>query len=197
MSPLVDGWMLGLAANGVIATAFLAVAVVLAVNLTRTRQWRRNPLATATVALFVTCGGGHAVITLQLLDGPLGLDTPWSAAARESYGEPHMWIGDGITAIAGVVYWQMRRRFPALVTGTAVFEDLRERQRRALEIHDNVVQGIVRAKLSLELNDQQEGDEALRATLASAQRIVDDLLREERAREPAPPPGGAPQAGGG
>ena len=43
-----ETWPLGLAANGVIATAFVAVAIHLARNLTKTRQWRNNPLAVGT-----------------------------------------------------------------------------------------------------------------------------------------------------
>jgi signal transduction histidine kinase len=201
MEPLmIDGWTLGFLANGVIATAFLAVAVLLAVNLTTSKQWRKNPLAAATVFLFITCGGGHAIYTLQLIEGSLGFDTASGAAIRYAYGEPHMWVWDGVIAVTGVAYWRMRSRFPALVTGTAVFEDLRERQAQALEIHDNVVQGLVRAKLALELDDREQGDEAVDAALASAQRIVTDLLSQESTRAHRAPPGGGgvePATGGG
>lgn len=171
-----EPWLIGLAANATIAAALLAVAVVIAMNLTKGRQWFVNPLAAATVFLFITCGGGHAVYAMQLMDNSIGLATEAGAAIRFAYLQPHMWGWDIMTAAAGVWYWTMRRKFPDLVSGAAVFEDLRGRQRRALEIHDNVVQGLVRAQLALELSREGEAKEAVDATLARAEAMVTDLL---------------------
>jgi len=50
------------------------------------------------------------------------------------------------------------------------------RRREALHIHDNVVQGLVMAKLSLELGELDAGMAHLDATLAAARRLVTDLL---------------------
>lgn len=165
------GWWIGLGANAVIAAAFLAVAVVLAIGAIRTKQVRNNPLGVATVILYVTCGGGHVVHTLQLLDSP--------TAAAEYTVAWDMWILDIVTAVAGVSYWMMRRRFPALVSSAAVYEDLRVRQRRALEIHDGVVQGLVRAKMALDMDLKKEGDEAVDDTLANARHIITGLLGDK------------------
>jgi hypothetical protein len=175
---MLPSWSIGLAASAVITATFLAVAALLAVNLTRGRQWRRNPLGTGTFLLYLTCGGGHAMHTLQLVDPWLGLGTAASAAARLEYSEWHTWVADGLTALAGVWYWTMRRRFPSLVSGAAVYEDLRIRQARALEIHDNVVQGLARAKLALDLGRTDEGAAALDDTLAASKRIITGLLGE-------------------
>lgn len=172
-------WSIGLVASATITVAFLAVAVVLAVNLTRSHQWRRNPLGTGTFLLYLTCGGGHAMHTLQLIDPWLGLGTGVSSAARLEYTEWHTWVADGLTALAGVWYWTMRRKFPGLVSGAAVYEDLRIRQRQALEIHDNVVQGLARAKLALDLSRGDEGTAALDDTLAASKRIITELLGEK------------------
>lgn len=54
-------------------------------------------------------------------------------------------------------------------------EELR-RRREALHIHDNVVQGLVMTKLSLELGEVAAAMEHLDATLAAARRLVTDLL---------------------
>ncbi len=174
-----DTWALGLVASVIISVTFLAVAVLLAVNLTRSRQWRANPLGVGTFFLYLTCGGGHAVRTIQILDPSLGLATAAGAAARVEHGDWHVWAWDAVTAAAGVWYWTMRKKFPDLVTGAAVYEDLRERNRRALEIHDNVVQGLVRAKLALDLGVKKEGDAAVAETLESSKRIITDLLGDE------------------
>ena len=172
-------WSIGLAASAIITVTFLGVAAVLAVNLTRSHQWRRNPLGVGTFLLYLTCGGGHAMHTLQLIDPWLGLSTAASAAARLEYSEWRTWVADGVTALAGVWYWTMRRKFPGLVTGAAVYEDLRMRQRQALEIHDNVVQGLARAKMALDLSRGDEGAAALDDTLAASKRIITELLGDK------------------
>ena len=170
----------GITLNAVIASAYIAVATLLLVNALRTRHVRDNPLGVATVLVFFTCGGGHAVHMLQLLDGPLGSSSAAGSAIAAEYAfNLHMVVIDVLTAIAGVAYWMLRRRFPALVSGAAVFEDLRARQRRALEINDNVVQGLARAKMALDLGKNEEGDEAVEETLAKARHIITDLLGQE------------------
>jgi signal transduction histidine kinase len=57
-------------------------------------------------------------------------------------------------------------------------EEQRRRHREALEIHDNVVQGLAMAKLSLELGEVEAGMAALEETLEAARRLVTDLLGE-------------------
>ncbi|MHB8634823.1 MAG: hypothetical protein ACYDBQ_12835 [Thermoplasmatota archaeon] len=173
-------WVIGLVANATIAVAFLAVAVVLLVSAIKTKHVRNNPLGVATVLLYIGCGGGHLVHTLQLLDVPLGIGSAAGYAIQAEYDTNwHMWVVDILTAVAGVSYWMMRRRFPALVSGAAVFEDLRSRQRRALEINDTVVQGLASAKLALELGMQKEGGEAVDQTLLKARAIITDLLGKD------------------
>ncbi len=177
--PLDASWWIGFSANAVISVAFLAVAVVLVINAVRTKQVRHNPLGVATVILYLTCGGGHVVHTLQLLDVPLGGSAAGYAIQSEYQSNWHMWVIDILTAAAGVSYWMMRKRFPALVSGAAVFEDLRGRQRRALEINDNVVQGLTRAKLALDMDLKSEGNEAVAETLGKARHIITELLGKE------------------
>jgi hypothetical protein len=52
----------------------------------------------------------------------------------------------------------------------------RLRQRQALSIHDDVVQGLVTAKLALELGEVDRGIELLDETLDSARALISDLL---------------------
>lgn len=174
-------WPVGLVANAVVGVAYVAVAATLAVNAIRTRQLRNNPLGVATVLVFATCGGGHFVHMMQLAG--MGVVDATAYRFQDEYNlNWHMWVIDIITAVAAVTYWMLRRRFPALVSGAAVFEDLRDRQRRALEIHDNVVQGLVRAKLALNLKREEEGEEAVKATLDKARSIITGLLGREEIR---------------
>ena len=52
----------------------------------------------------------------------------------------------------------------------------RLRQRQALSIHDDVLQGIVTAKLSFELGEHEQGLVTLDHTLESARHLVSELL---------------------
>lgn len=169
---MVAGWTLGLLFNATIAAAYLAVAFLLGSTAIRTNQWRSNPLGLATVILYVGCGGGHAVYSLQLAGIAFGSAAASSAGALTLYAERHMWVWDGVTAAVGIWYWTQRKRFPGLVTGAAVFEDLRVRQRRALELNDDVVQGLARAKLELELGRREEGERTLAETRTAGEAIL-------------------------
>lgn len=177
-----SAWVVGLGFSATISVTFLAIALMLFLGLTRTKQWRNNPLAVATFMLYLTCGGGHAVHTLQLAEPTWGATTAAAAAARVEFGDWHMWLADGVTAAAGVWYWTMRKKFPELVTGAAVYEDLRVRQSEALEIHDNVVQGLAKAKMALELDQNAEGERAVADALESSKRIISDLLGRDEIR---------------
>jgi hypothetical protein len=55
-------WMLGSAANLVIAVAYLAISWAILGPLLRTGQVRANRLGTATAAIFFTCAVHHEKI---------------------------------------------------------------------------------------------------------------------------------------
>jgi signal transduction histidine kinase len=85
---------------------------------------------------------------------------------------------DIFTACVGIYYWTLRRTYGALMSGAKLFDDLRERQRQALEINDGIVQGLATAKLALELDQTTVTREALESTLASARGLITELLGE-------------------
>lgn len=60
-------------------------------------------------------------------------------------------------------------------------------RRQALELNDEVVQGLAAAKLALETGELQRGLASLSATLVRAQRIVTHLLEEHGGGEPIRP----------
>jgi len=107
----------------------------------------------------------------------LGVNIQSGLAMRQAFD----WQGvtwDIITACVGIYYWTLRRTYGALMSGAKLFDDLRERQRQALEINDGIVQGLATAKLALELDQQTVTREALESTLASARGLITDLLGE-------------------
>lgn len=177
----IETWMLGGIASATIASAYFAISYHILGGVYRTSQWGRNPLAVATGLIFFSCALGHGLHAVHMALPFVGLDITTGLATRTAFAEWHTWGWEAVTAGVGIYYWTMRSRFPALVRGSALFEDMKERQRNALEIHDNVVQSLARAKLALDLGKNQEGYEALSASLENSRRIITDLLGDEDA----------------
>jgi hypothetical protein len=167
----------------VIAVAYFAIALAIVVPLIHERQLRSNRLGTATAAIFFTCAvhhGGHAVTALLPFVSAwhlLGFNTATELYARLAW-DPAWVVWDTIGAAVAVYYWSLRQTYGPLMRGAKLFDDLRERQRQALEINDNIVQGLAEAKLALQLDERQHSEEVLTATLAAARRIITDLLGE-------------------
>ncbi|MET8153483.1 ATP-binding protein [Actinoplanes sp. NPDC049668] len=94
----------------------------------RTRQWRNNPLGLATAAIFFSCAVHHGAHTVHLMLPYLDPTMHMGLAMRHAFSSPSIASWDVVTAGLAVWYWTLRGRFPALVRGAAVFEDLRLRQ---------------------------------------------------------------------
>lgn len=168
-------WAVGMAGNGVIAIAYLAIASVIAVSLVRSGQVRSNPLAAATAAIFLTCAVHHGSHTVHMALPWFGVETERGLAMRFSYDAP-MAFWDVVTATVGVYYWSLRRSYGPLMGGAKLFEDLRQREQQALELNDNVLQGLVVAKMALDLDQPAKAKEALDASIASASSMITELL---------------------
>ncbi|MFI5889744.1 ATP-binding protein [Actinoplanes sp. NPDC051513] len=122
-------WQLTALANAVILAAYLAISFAIGRGLWRSRQWRNNPLGLATASIFFSCAVHHGSHTVHLLMPYFGGDMHAGMAMRMAFGMDFQAAGwDTVTALLAVWYWTLRGRFPALVRGAAVFEDLRLRQ---------------------------------------------------------------------
>ena len=171
-------WVIGAAANTVILAAYLAIAVTIGRGLVGTGQWRTNPLGVATALIFFTCAVHHGSHPAHMLLPYVGLEEATGEPMRAAFDDWHVSTWDIGTAIVGVWYWTLRRRFPVLVRGAALFDDVRERQKQALEINDNVVQGLTVARYSLDRGDTQRASEAVDVALGSSRAIIGELLGE-------------------
>jgi signal transduction histidine kinase len=168
-------WTVAAFANGLVAMAYLGITWIVVRGLAAAGRWRANPLAVATALIFFSCGVGHGIHFVHLV-----LDEHGTRAATDL----HLALWDLSTGIIATWYFTLRSRFPALVRGAALYEDMRERQRQALEIHDNVVQGVATAKLALEVGDRDTALAALGTTLGRAKAIISDLLGEQVGEAP-------------
>lgn len=175
-----EAWHVNAAVNLLILAAYIVISFSIARPLLKSRQSpRENPLAWATSAIFFTCAIHHGGHPAHQLLPYIGLEEHVGLHMREALNEWHLTVWDVVGAGVALWYLSLRARFPALVRGAAMFEDMKVRQRQALEIHDNVVQGLASAKISLELGREAEGLAAVEATLEASRKIITDLLGEE------------------
>ncbi|MFN2588828.1 MAG: hypothetical protein ABR613_12030 [Actinomycetota bacterium] len=83
-------------------------------------------------------------------------------------------------SVACLVAWKRSEEYAAQIGRDAV------RRKEALELNDHVVQGLVVAKASFELGDDDGGRRAVEATLKRAKQLVSDLLGEDVSAEGFP-----------
>lgn len=171
-------WQIGMAANAVIAAVYFLIVLAIAVPLWRSGQLRSNPLGAATAAIFFTCAVHHGQHAVHMLIPSLGVDDPQGIAMREAWGWP-LALWDVVGAVVGIYYWTLRRNYSSLMQGAQLFADLREREKQALEINDNVLQGLVVARLALDLDQQDRAVAALDTAIASASAMITGLLGQD------------------
>ncbi len=194
-------WQVGMVANGLIALLYLAISLAIVLPLVRSDQLRSNRLGAATAAIFLTCAVHHGAHAVHMAMPFFGVDTVRGQAMRDAWGWS-LATWDVIGAAVAVWYWTMRRTYGSLMQGAKLFEDFRLREQQALELNDNVMQGLVVARMALELGETQRAAETLDDAISRAGRIITDLLgadptegglrRSGAALDPSEPPGAAP-----
>lgn len=167
------------AANAVLMVVYGVIAYTIWANLIRTDQFYTNPLGTAMGAIFFVCGVGHGLHFIHTLLPLVGADLEFGLAARVSFSDPRLMAWDVATAAVGIWYITLRGRFKVVWRGAAMFDDMREREKQALDLHDGVVQGLAKAKLAIDLGRKEEALEHIETTLADSKRIITDILGSE------------------
>jgi hypothetical protein len=170
-----ESWTVGLVCNGVIMVAYLLISLAIVVPLAKSHQLRSNPLGAATGAIFLTCAVHHGAHSLHMLLPSLGLSDSQGLAMRQAWGWP-LALWDVVGAVTAVYYWTLRRSYSSLMHGAQLFEDLRQREQQALELNDTVLQGLVVAKMALDLDQPEKAHTALTSSIDAASRIITGLL---------------------
>ena len=172
-----ESWTVGMIGNAVIMLAYLLITLAIVVPLARSHQLRTNPLGAATGAIFFTCAVHHGAHALHMLLPSLGVDDPEGLAMRQAWGWPLAgW--DVVGALVAIYYWTLRRNYGSLMHGAKLFEDLRQREQQALELNDTVLQGLVVAKMALDLDQPEKAHGALTSSIDAASRIITGLLND-------------------
>jgi signal transduction histidine kinase len=159
-------WQLALITNLLVAVAYAGVTHHIGVHLTRTHQWRHNLLAATVAIFFASCSINHLAHSVRVL-----LQPEW-----RSIWSWHMLTVDSLTALFGLWYFYERFRSPKMSRGAALFEDSTVRRRDAMEIQDNVAQGLIAARYALDRGDARAADTAVEAAIGSARRVITELL---------------------
>ena len=175
-------WITASVANALVAVAYLLIALAIVRPLVKAGQLRTNRLGAATAAIFFTCAVHHGAHTLHMVVLPyLGLAEGQGLAMRATYSFPSA-TWDVISAAVGIYYWTLRRTYGSLMEGAKLFEDMQQRERQALELNDNVLQGLVVAKLALDLGEREKAYRAVDTAIASASGMITELLGVQEAR---------------
>jgi hypothetical protein len=171
-------WQLVTFANIAIAIAYFCISGIIFRGLISTDQLRSNRLGAATGLIFLTCGVHHGAHSVHMLLPEVGLAKGTGEAMRHAWDwQTVAW--DFFTAAVGFYYLSMRGSYASVLRGAQMFEDMKARQAQALEINDNIVQGLAVAKASLEVGKDEQGRAAIEETLRRARDIITDLLGEQ------------------
>jgi hypothetical protein len=164
-------------ANALAAAAYAVIAYLIISGLVASEQLRTNHLGVATALIFVTAAGYHALQSFQLLAPSLGIAKAHGLALRHAW-DWHMVVWGLLTAAAGIYYLALRRSQRSAPQGAQMFEDLKVRERQALEINDNIVQGLTVAKYAMSIGAEDHSRQAIEDALVRARQIITDLLGE-------------------
>lgn len=175
-------WTIGTASNAVVAVAYLLISAAILRPLVQTGQLRTNRLGTATAAIFFTCAVHHGSHTIHMLLPYVGLAESQGRAMREAWSWPAA-AWDVVTAAVGIYYWTLRRTYGSLMRGAQLFDDMRQREKQALELNDNVLQGLVVAKMALDLDDRARAYASLQTAIDSASHMITELLGSQQAAQ--------------
>jgi hypothetical protein len=163
----------------VISIAYFMISYAIARPLVVSRQLTTNALGAATAAIFLTCAVHHGAHFVHMLMPYAGVDMVQGMAMRKAWG-PGLALWDLVGAVVGVYYWTLRGGFGGDAASPQLFKDQVEREQRALELNDAVLQGMVVARMALDLGERKRGMEALDSSIASASQMITDLLGDDR-----------------
>lgn len=140
--------------------------------ITMYQDWFPFLLAIAYVAVHHGLMG--ALYPNSVYNHPAAVANPWKWAGIHAF----FVLG---ASVAYLVSWRMSETERARAEEYSLqIHDADLRRRQALEINDNIVQGLAVAKYALDAGDEEKSYEAIARTLASARVIIGDLLSGDK-----------------
>lgn len=171
-----EWWMVTAGANAIMIVVYAIIAVLMIRGLTEGRQWRSNPVAVATAAVFASCTLGHGLHLAHVLPPLSTLEPMEYEAAKAMFSDPRLIAWDAFTAGTAIAFWALRNRLAVVYNGAALCEDLRERERHAALLHDRVMTGLDKAQAQLRAGEREAGIQTLADTLEESKSVITTLL---------------------
>lgn len=164
-------WRITLVSDLLIAATCLATAILLG------RKTARSPgpgrtLPFGIAIIFLTIASHHFVRAVQLLYPVFGVDEPLASAGRVDASDWHIWLASAGVALASLGYLRFRGRYGTMLSGPALYEDLDAGHRRAIGLHDTVVQSLTQAMWGLDLGRRDRAVEAIDQAIAQAEELL-------------------------
>lgn len=170
-------WQITAVAHIVLTIAYFAVAWIIGGGLTRQQQWRSNPLAVSTFAIFLTCAIGHGVHVEHALLGVTGREVDVAEASILTMSDASLVLWTPLTALAAIGYFAQRARLRALHGETPLVEDLVKRQQEARLLHDGVMASVHQARKLLRQGDEAAASAEIARAMNEAEAIITEFLR--------------------
>jgi hypothetical protein len=104
---------------------------------------------------------------------PFGTMTVWASPYTPFFGRDEVELIESLGALANLAFERVHT-----VELKQQLSRAQMRRQQALEINDNVVQGLTVAKLAFDLGDREKAMKALQETLVSARGIITRLLQD-------------------
>ena len=148
--------------------------------LVSSRQLRTNALGAATAAIFLTCAVHHGAHVVHMLMPYAGVDLEQGMAMRKAWGPPAGASGTSSAPSSRPTTGPCEEASAASSASPQLFKDQVEREQRALELNDTVLQGMVVARMALDLGERKRGMAALDTSIAAASQMITELIGDDR-----------------
>jgi len=117
--------------------------------------------------------GGQTGRNMMHLEFPFGTMTVWASPYTPFFGQDEVELISSLGILANLAFERVHT-----MELRNQLEQAQMRRQQALEINDNVVQGLTVAKLAFDLGDNEKAMDALQGTLVSARAIITRLLQD-------------------
>lgn len=174
-----EAWWFTVGAHAVLTIGYAWIASILFWGNTSARQWRANPIATATFTIFLSCGIGHGLHVFHAFESQLGLASSSTTASQIAMGDPLLLVWSGATALVAVWYLTMRGRLGIVTFGAPLCEDMEAREQRAQKMRIPIQDAIIRAETRLALGDREGAMAALDEAMAISRDVVTELIGDD------------------
>lgn len=177
-----EWWTVAATANVFMVLIYATIAIIMVRGIHDGHQWRSNPVAVATAAVFVSCTIGHGLHLVHVLPPFSTLEPLEAAAARAMFSDPRLIAWDVVTGAMAIGYFFLRKRLAIVYQGASLNEDFLERQNQANLIQSRVIASLDEAQRLFDAGREDEGMRHIELALEEGKDVISTLLAPTRGR---------------